>query len=679
MTFRALILGLAGAILIAVFGYINNYIIGLEGLESGYLIPVSVVGLLIAFMLVVNPMLFKIRSGWALKPGEAAVVVLMWLVALSIPGQALMNQFTSVIALPSYWNKLNVGWQRMELMKYAPPSMLLGGGKYDPEAMDGFIQGLSLNNNWISPGQIPWSKWAPPLAVWLPLVALLAISVICLSLILHTQWSVREKLRYPIAEFITSLLNRPPDKGLASIYKNRLFWIGVAITISLHITNGIYAWTSGKTIQVPMILDFGAVAATWPEYFNYPFAGYLHHPRIYPIVIAFAFFVASDVCLTLGLTQYVMALVWVPLIAAGVSMEGSYMSGGPMGWHRAGAYLGFTIILIYGGRHYYWNVFRQAVTFRPQENVEGYAAWACRVMMACMIAMGTIITMLGLDWTLSILALILMLVIFTVVSRIAAETGLFFIQARWAPVGFLLGMMGGYAFGPSGMIIVGLLSAILCLDPSSALMPQMINSLKTCSNVGVSPAKAAWAGGFTYIVVLVIATVTVLWANYNYGVPRGNWNFERIPQMTFNDAERELAPVVGYGRLEASEKMSPVARLFRMEPKEPFLWGAGSGFFLIIGISLLRLRFNWWPIHPVFFLVASTHPMARFNHSFLIGWFVKTAVMKWGGNELYHRLKPLMIGIIAGELLGGLIFMIAGAIYYLSTGTKPPPYSFLTQ
>lgn len=679
MTFRSVILGLAGAILIAVFGYLNNYVVGLEALESGYLLPVSVIGLLVLFMFTANPLLFKIRPSWALKPGEAAVIVLMLLAALSVPGQALMNQFTSVIALPAYWYKLNVGWQKFELMKYVPQSMLLNGGHYDPATMDGFISGMARGNEKIGLSDIPWAQWIPPLMVWIPLILLVATSVICLALIIHTQWSAREKLRYPIAEFITYLLNRPNDKPIATIYKTKLFWIGLLMLLGVHILNGTDYWLEKKSISIPMILDFGELARAWPQYFSYPFAGYLHHPRIYPIVIAFAFFIASDVCLTLGLTQYITAFVWVPLIAAGFSLEGSYMSGGPMGWHRAGAYLGFTLILIYGGRHYYWNVLKQAVTFRQQENVERYAAWACRVLMASSIALGTIMTMLGLDWTLSIMAVALMYIIYVCVSRIAAETGLFFIQARWAPVGFIVGLLGGYACGPGGMIIVGLLSAILCLDPSTSLMPQVVNSLKTCSNVGVPPARAAMAGGFSYIVTLVIATVVVLWANYNFGVPHGNWNFERIPQMTFDDAARELTPIVGYNRLEASENMNPVARIFNMQPKVPFLWGAGTGFVLVIAFSLLRLRFTRWPIHPVFFLVASTHPMARFNHSFLIGWFLKAAVMKWGGTELYNKLKPLMFGIIAGELLGGLIFMVSGAIYYFATGSKPPTYTFLTQ
>ena len=38
--------------------------------------------------------------------------------------------------------------------------------------------------------------------------------------------------------------------------------------------------------------------------------------------------------------------------------------------------------------------------------------------------------------------------------------------------------------------------------------------------------------------------------------------------------------------------------------------------------------------------------------SFLIGWVIKIVVTRYGGARLYKRLKPLMIGLIVGDVLG---------------------------
>ena len=64
----------------------------------------------------------------------------------------------------------------------------------------------------------------------------------------------------------------------------------------------------------------------------------------------------------------------------------------------------------------------------------------------------------------------------------------------------------------------------------------------------------------------------------------------------------------------------------------------------------------------------------RFSHSFLLGWLIKKAVSKYGGQRLYAALQPLLVGVIAGDIVGGLIFMVVGAIYYAHTGSPAPLY-----
>ena len=97
---------------------------------------------------------------------------------------------------------------------------------------------------------------------------------------------------------------------------------------------------------------------------------------------------------------------------------------------------------------------------------------------------------------------------------------------------------------------------------------------------------------------------------------------------------------------------------------------------LLVGVvSYLRLRVPWWPIHPVLFMVWGTRQMAEISFSFLIGWGIKTAVTNLGGTRTYRKAKSLLFGVIAGDLLGGLIFMAVGVCYYLSTGKALQKYS----
>ncbi len=90
--------------------------------------------------------------------------------------------------------------------------------------------------------------------------------------------------------------------------------------------------------------------------------------------------------------------------------------------------------------------------------------------------------------------------------------------------------------------------------------------------------------------------------------------------------------------------------------------------------SAARLRLSWWPLHPVMFIACSVYAGYMFSFSFLLGWFIKTMVTKYGGEKAYSRLKPVFFGLIAGDMLGGIIPSIIGAVYYLVTDEIPKKF-----
>ena len=71
----------------------------------------------------------------------------------------------------------------------------------------------------------------------------------------------------------------------------------------------------------------------------------------------------------------------------------------------------------------------------------------------------------------------------------------------------------------------------------------------------------------------------------------------------------------------------------------------------------------------------ATYPAMILGPSFLLGWAIKTVILRLGGQRVYDSAKPVMIGMIAGELLGAAVFMIIGGIYYGVTSLPPETYS----
>jgi hypothetical protein len=91
----------------------------------------------------------------------------------------------------------------------------------------------------------------------------------------------------------------------------------------------------------------------------------------------------------------------------------------------------------------------------------------------------------------------------------------------------------------------------------------------------------------------------------------------------------------------------------------------------------MRLRFTWWPLHPLMFVTWASTPLRLMWFSYLIGWLVKQLIMKYGGVNLYNRAKPVMMGLIVGDLFGALVPNLFGAAYYLITNEQPLQYRIL--
>jgi len=363
-----------------------------------------------------------------------------------------------------------------------------------------------------------------------------------------------------------------------------------------------------------------------------------------------------------------------------VDIQSDYMAGGLSAWQRFGSYLAYALLLVYTGRHWYAAVARHALTGRRTGESEPYAAWALRGLVASLAGMAIIATGLGLPWTLSVVLFPMMLLMFFGVSRIAAETGLFFIQPRWQPLGVLLGLMGGYALGPQAMVMLGLFCVVLCVDVSQSLMPYFVHALKLNELLGTAPRRLAWPAWGTYAAGVALAVVVVLWAQFNFGLPTGakaGWSFNTAAKMPFLFPNQEIDKLAAKGQLQASVDLSPLGRLGAIKPDRRFLAAAGAGVALVLLFGLLRLRLSWWPIHPVLFMVWDTAPMAALSFSFLVGWVVKSAVTRMGGFRVYQRVKPFMVGVIAGDVLAALLAIVVGAIYYAWTGTIPINMRFL--
>lgn len=687
MTKRAFCIGSALALLIAVGGHFNDAYMRQTYMVGNHF-PVSVMGVLVLLAIVVNPILSRIGKRLRLRAAEFALIIALPFAVCVVPGSGFLRMFTQILAMPIHYEKSMPSWQENKVLSYIPPKLLPNGGADSEKVIGAYIEGKDAKEDRIGLTDVPWRAWRLPLLYWVPLFLLLMTGLTGLSLVLHRQWTSHEHLTYPVARFVQFITRGAENAATVSsrgagtlaasgptIVRNRLFWYGLVPILVIRIVNGLHAWRP-TWIEIPHEIRVWPLRELFPTLAATPSSRYLWQSTIYFSVVAFAFFLPSDISLSLGLATILSVLFCAGLAVAGVVLGGSYLGTWEYSAPGVGAYLALAVLIAYNGRAYYRRVAAAAVRpLRHDTQLEPSAVWGMRVFAVMMLLCVLLMIRMGLAWPLAVLLTLLLVVTFTVMSRVCAETGLFFMQPNWYASGVLLGLFGAHAVGPEMLAVMTLITVIMSRNPREAMMPFVVNALRIAEDAGVRKGRVAWIMGGTLLVGLTLGLCTVFWLQYDRGVSfLDGYAVDWVPKSTCFLLDSHIESLKADGTLESALARSSWGRLSAMRPDGKYAGLILTGF-LAFGIcAFLRRRFPKWPLHPVVFLVAFTAPGKVFATSFLIGWLIKVLVVRFGGGRVYHRTLPLMVGVIAGDLVGALIFMLFGAGYYFATGFTPVQY-----
>jgi hypothetical protein len=97
-------------------------------------------------------------------------------------------------------------------------------------------------------------------------------------------------------------------------------------------------------------------------------------------------------------------------------------------------------------------------------------------------------------------------------------------------------------------------------------------------------------------------------------------------------------------------------------PNVPALIAMGAGYLFTVMLMALRMRFYWWPFHPVGYAVSSSWSLNIIWLPLLIAWIVKLLLLRYGGLKLYRDALPFFLGLILGEFVVGSLWTIIGIV-----------------
>jgi hypothetical protein len=174
------------------------------------------------------------------------------------------------------------------------------------------------------------------------------------------------------------------------------------------------------------------------------------------------------------------------------------------------------------------------------------------------------------------------------------------------------------------------------------VMPSQLEDLKMADSTGLNGRSMATAMLFAILASAIVAYVVLIPVVYHYGgVTMNRQRFYEVPTEPF----RQLATVLASPRV----------------PDRAGMGAVGFGGLFTLFLSFMRLRFPWWPFHPLGYAVGfSRRTVDWMWFSIFLGWAVKAILLRMGGMPLYRRALPLMLGFILGEFSMGVLFGFLG-------------------
>ena len=689
LTVRSVLFALLGIFLMSGLAGIHDSSCH-QPLMIGNHLPGGALTYMVFVGLIWNGLAGRVSKRLALAPKELAVVLCATLVACFPPTSGLFRYFQRIVLLPWYYLPNSPEWSQYGLLECIRPELFPapypGDGVPAPGTPEfaafqfvyqGFFSGLG-QGTWLPLWELPLRAWLRPLLFWAPLVFLVSLCCIALQFVVHRQWAHHEQIGYPLAQMTGRFCLRADGRpGVPDIFRQRLFWSGFTPVFLFYMLE--FLASKHPTLFPSMGEVLPSLKHWWvplttifPDVAHAPSWWALCGQSLFFTIVGASYFVSTEISLTMGMSVFLLAGFGL----AYYHMTGTPLAGKQLDLARTGAYFGYTLVLLYTGRTYFRAVFARAFGSRRAKPIgdDGTAVLAARVLVLAFLGLVAVLRIMGLETVLAIFFALVTMMLFFVFTRIICETGIPFLQATWTPATALVSILGPAAIGPKALVMIHWTNVVLTQDPRECLMPYVATGVKVADENGIPMRRVFLAITASVAVAIAVAFLASFYTQYNLSGMTDGWASKEAVVGPFSECARLMGEMQGVGDLEAASRGTFLTRigLVRADPSllRFLLLGAG----LVVASAAMRFKFSKFPLHPVLFMVWGTPPASHSWYSFMVGWFLKTLVVRFGGGGVYQRLKPLFIGLIAGEVVF-IGFHIVFNLLYLALFHQAPPFS----
>ena len=642
VTPRAILIGLAFVIIASALTPFNDFY-RQQTYFAGNHLPIGSVFVLLLLALGVNTLLRRIREGLELSPGELLTVWLMVVVTSGIPSSGLCRYLFKDVTTPYYYASTENNWA--DSFHRFISSDLTPTTDGDNPVITAFFEGVPMPYGEDLAGlerwshtlrNMPWEAWVRPLAFWSVMILAFYFVMMCLASIMRKQWVERERLQFPLMRLPLQMVDAPgPGQLLNSFFRSRVMWVGFAIAVVAVVSQSFNLFTGGAFPRIPpLIISLSKITGTVEPWKHMQ----LHYIQIMFSVIGICYLLTTEVSLSLWLFFLLYRASFMVGEAMGYSVElfpdwGRYM--------QAGSQLVWVGFMLWVARRHLGEVLRSALGRGSGEDTGEALSYRASLfgLIAGLLVLSAWSEVMGARFGIAFAYYLLICVMLVVLTRVVAEGGLLFVQQQSYPIATLSALLGPGFVGAASFVHFSIIQRIFAYDMREVMMPSLSNALKVFGPESGNRRKLFWAFAVAIVIALLVSYASLLLTSYNYGA-----RFLALddPRTMFDDITRTME------------------RGMERTWKGPVNVGIGGAIMALL--LVMRVRFVWWPLHPIGFFMAPTYPMHAIWSSVLIGWLCKYAILRVGGVQTYRKLLPFFLGLILGELVAGGAFIVLGMI-----------------
>ncbi len=631
---RAVILGLVIAALVNIWIAWSEHLLHASRMNLSHF-PLALFVAFLVLTIPLNIILKRINVRYAFTPSELLVVLAMGLASASVPASGLTGYLLGVIASPFYFASAENRWG-----DYFLPHIPEWLAPRDATALKWFFEGLPEGQS------IPWQVWAVPLFWWLTLIAAIILVTLCIAVMFRRQWSRHERLTYPLVTVAQEMVTGAQERRILPVFmRGKLFWMGFALPFFIICWNMLnYFWPTIPVIpvRIPNIIihpDFPPVVAS----LNF-------------LTIGFSYFASPEVLFSVWFFYLLFMLQAGISNRIGFTVPGmqDWWSGEPTtGWLHFGGFFFLVVLVVWHARRHLKQVVLKALKpdypVDDSEEMLSYrvAFWGLIIGLAYICFW---LQRAGMSPVLVLLFVLATIVIHLGIARIVAESGVIYVRGPLSAQVFSVYTIGSAALPPAAMTALAFSYALIA-NGRGLFMPSMVHSVKLGELIRANKRKLC--------VAVVMGLSFGILVSIGFSIYLGYWK----------GALNFLSNVFAlHGRVVFDQTLAKMRTPFTTSGIRLFLFGIGV--VIAGGLTLLRISFAWWPLHPIGFAISGTYLTRWAALPVFIAWLAKTLILKIGGVDAYRKSKPFFLGLLTGYAFGVALSFVVDAIWFVGQGHR---------